>query len=310
MFLSCNIQSLITESIENATSQPPASESPKVPLRSMPVPQGPRRAPPPRKKSSQKQTSPAEAEATTLLPEKDTAIHDISDAIQTAPIPVSGHVEPEVDAAADPNANVCLAESADEKLEPTEQSVSITSQLGPSDEARPGRAPPPIPLSPPSVPHSESPDELEVDSRPSQSLVSPDDIGELAVPSIPTQEETEVGEVVVPEPDEAPVAPAEEDDEDETARRHRIAERVAKTGGFNPFGGQLMRSPTLGDEPPSVEREVSGEAIPVESEETTLQGQPAALAAPSIPYSVFQQGGNATVLDKEGEDDDGNDGKY
>jgi len=140
--------------------------------------------------------------------------------------------------------------------------------------------------------------------------VSPDDIGELAVPSIPTQEETEVGEVVVPEPDEAPVAPAEEDDEDETARRHRIAERVAKTGGFNPFGGQLMRSPTLGDEPPSVEREVSGEAIPVESEETTLQGQPAALAAPSIPYSVFQQGGNATVLDKEGEDDDGNDGKY
>jgi hypothetical protein len=166
--------------------------------------------------------------------------------------------------------------------------------------------------------HSESPDELEVESRPKQGLPSPDDVAESvdsSIPAVPriTQEETEVERVVVPEynEDEISVAPAEEEDEDETTRKQRIAERVAKMGGFNPFGGQPIRSSSLEDEPSDVERKGSGEVIPVvEAERTTLQSEPAALAAPTIPYSVFQQGGSATVNEEGDDDDDGNDGKY
>jgi hypothetical protein len=281
----------------------------------MPVPQGPRRAAPPRKKSSQKQTPPAETEATTVSLEKETPIHDISDIVagsQTTPIPVPGYDESEVDASADPNAIAHLTEPADENLEPTEPSFSTTAQLILDNDAGSGPAPPPIPLSPPLDLHSESPGELEADSKPTQGLQSHGDIGELADPSIPTasqQEETETEGVVVPGPDDhdTPVAPAEEDDEDETARKQRIAEHVAKMGGFNPFGGHPMRPPTPGDEPPSIERKASVGAMPVEGEGTTLQGQP----PPPNPYSVFQQGGRATVVNEEGDnDDDGNDGKY
>jgi myosin tail region-interacting protein MTI1 len=305
-------------SVENFPQQPPASESPHIPPRSMPVPQGPRRAAPPRKKSSQKQTPPAEPEATTPSFEKDTSIHDVPEiAPGSQTTPVSVPVEPEVDAATDPNANVRPAETADENLEPITPSYSVTAQQVPSHEAGSEPAPPPIPPPPPLDFHSESPDELEVEPRPKQGLPSPDDVAESVVPSIPavpriTQEETEVETVVVPEynEDEASVAPAEEEDEDETARKQRIAECVAKMGGFNPFGGQPMRSPSLEDEPSDVERKGSGEVIPVEGEGTTLQSEPAALAAPTIPYSVFQQDGSATVNEEGDDDDDGNDGKY
>jgi hypothetical protein len=81
-------------------------------------------------------------------------------------------------------------------------------------------------------------------------------------------------------------------------------------GGFNPFGGQPMRSPSLGDEPPHVERKLSGGELPVESEGTTSQDQPAAQATPPIPHSAVQQGGSATGVNNDGDDDDGYDGEY
>lgn len=288
----------------------------------MPIPQVPRRAAPPRKKSSQKQTPPTETEATTLSPEKDIPIPDISDTIsesQTAPIPVAGHVEPEVDVAADPTANVYSARSADENLQLTEQTFGVASQLVPSYEAGSAPTVPCVPP-PPLVSHTESPDELEVESRPAQSLRSPDNVGEQAVSSVPTvpqttQEETEAETAVTPEPDtdEALFGPTEEggeeEDEGEIARRKRIAERVAKMGGFNPFGGQPMRSPSLGDEPP-VERKLSGGEVLVENEGTTPQNQPAAHATPPIPHSAFQQGGSATGVNEDGDDGDAYDGEY
>ena len=292
----------------------------------MPIPQGPRRAAPPRKKSSQKQTPPTETEATTLSSEKDTPIPDVSDAIsegQTAPVPVPGHVEPGVDVAADPTANVYSAGSADENLQLTEQTFGVASQLVPSHEAGSGPALSSVPPPPPLAPHSESPGELEVESRRAQGLQSPDSFGEPAVPLVPTvpqttqeEAEAEAERVVVPEPDkdEAPVGPTEEggeeEDEDETARKQPIAERVAKMGGFNPFGGQPVRSPSLADEPPHVERKLSGGEVPVESEGTTPQDQLATQATPPIPYSVFEQGGSATGMNEDDDDDDGYDGKY
>ncbi|KAH9999639.1 hypothetical protein BJV74DRAFT_163896 [Russula compacta] len=122
-------EALQLTSAEYFPQQPPASASPNIPSRAMPVPQGPRRAAPPRKKFSQKQTPPAETEATTLLPEKDTPIHDSSDIIpesQSAPVPVPGHVEPEV-GAADPNTGVYA--SAPEYVDevPTEDSSRVAA---------------------------------------------------------------------------------------------------------------------------------------------------------------------------------------
>ena len=288
----------------------------------MPIPQVPRRAAPPRKKSSQKQTPPTETEATTLSPEKDTPIPDVSDPIlesQMAPILVPGHVEPEVDVAAGPTADVYSAGPADEDLQPTDQTFGAASQLVPTRETGSGPVLPSVPPPPPLVPHSKSPDELEVQSSPAQSLQFPDNVGESAVPSVPTvpqttQEETEAGRVVVPEPDEYDAfveERGEEEDEDETARKQHIAERVANMEGFNPLGGQPIRSPSLGDEPPHVERKLSGGEVPVESEGITPEDQPAAQTTPPIPYSVFQQGGSATGVNEDGDgDDDGYDGKY
>jgi len=307
LFLSFNIQSLITESIENAPSQPPASESPKVPLRSMPVPQGPRRAAPPRKK---KQTPPAETEsATSSSLDKDTPTHDGSDTVpegHTAPAPVPDHEESEVKVI-DPTSEVSLSEPADELLESIEQSPTLTALPVSDPEAGPV---PPRPVSPPVEVRPEHPDEPEIDTRPTQDLQSPDDAATPAALSIPptsriSQEEVSK-EVVVPEPgeDETPGLVAEDEAEDETTRRQRIAERVAKTGGLNPFGGQPPLPPTPGEEPP-VEGRVSEEDVHVEG--TAFDDHPATPSAPSVSYSVSHLGGGATAFDGE---DDGNDGKY
>ena len=101
----------------------------------MPVPQVPRRAAPPRKKSSQKHTPPAEAEAIASSPEKGTSISES----QSAPVPVQGDVEPEV-RAADPDADdVHLSDLADKNLELTEQASSVTVPpiLSPEEESAP-----------------------------------------------------------------------------------------------------------------------------------------------------------------------------
>lgn len=255
----------------------------------MPVPQVPRRAAPPRKKSSQKQTPPAEAEAIASSPEKGTTIHGGSYApseSQSAPVPVQGDVEPEI-RATDPDADdVHLSDLADKNLELTEQASSVTAPpiLSPEEESAPA---PPRPASPPLEPQTDDLDldDPDVDPSPTQ---APDDIAEPIVPSISTasqvtQEETEVEEVAIPHAsdDEALVAAEEEEVEDDTDRGRGIAEHVAE----------------IGEEPPYT----SSAAIAVES-------HPAAPAASSesVSYEVFQQGGGATAVDE----DDGNDGKY
>jgi myosin tail region-interacting protein MTI1 len=260
----------------------------------MPVPQVPRRAAPPRKKSSQKQTPPAETEAIASSLEK-TSIHDGSETFsesQSAPVPVLGDVEPEVKAT-DPAGDVHAFDLADKKLESTEQSfgVGVPPVLSPEAVSAPA---PPRSTSPRLDPQPDRLDNPEVDPSPTQ---APYDTAEALSPTVSriTQEETEVEEVAVPYAgdDEALVA-AEEEDEDDTGRRE-IAERVAKLGGFDPLGEHPTRS--LGEEP-----YISSGVIPVESHSAAP-----AVSSEAIPYSVFQQGGGATAVNEE---DDGNDGKY
>jgi hypothetical protein len=252
----------------------------------MPVPQVPRRAAPPRKKSSQKPTPPAEVEAIASSPEKGTTTHDSSYApseSQSAPVPVQGDVEPEV-RATDPDADdVHLSDLADKNLELTEQTSSVTVPpiLSSEEESAPA---PPGPASPPLEPQpDEGPDNADVDPSPTQ---APDDIAEPTVPSISTasqvtQEETEE-EVAIPHAsnDEALVAAEEEEVEDDSDRGQGIAEH-----------------------------EMGGEELPyISSAAIAVENHPAASAASSesVSYEVFQQGGGATAV----EEDDGNDGKY
>ena len=274
----------------------------------MPVPQGPRRAVPPRKK---KQTPPAETEAATSSSlDQDTPTPDGSDTVpegQSVPAPVPDDEESEVKAA-DPTSEVFLSGPADELFESTEQSPVVAALPVPIPEAGPV---PPRPASPPVNLHPEYPDEPEIDTGSTQDLQSPGDAAEPAAPSTPStsrvSQEEESEEVVVPEPgeDESPGLVAEVEVEDETTRRQRIADRVAKMGGFNPFGGQPTLPPPPGEEPPSVERKASSEDVPVEG--TAFDDRPAAPTAPSISYSVSHLGGGATAFDAG---DDENDGKY
>ena len=275
-------------SVEYFPQQPAASASPNILPRAMPVPQVPRRAAPPRKKSSQRQTPPAEAEAIASLPEKGTTIHDSSYATsesQSAPVPLPGDVEPEV-RATDPDADdVHLSDLADKNLELTEQASSVTVPpiLSPEEESAPSPA---RSASPPLDPQPDSYDNPDEDRSPTQ---PPDHIANATVPSISTasqvtQEETEVEGVAIPHAgnDEALIAAEEEEVEDDTGRGQGIAEHVAEMGG---------------EELPYI----SSAAIAVES-------HPAASAASSesVSYVVFQQGGGATAVGE----DDGNYGKY
>lgn len=195
-----NFRTLIPGVVEYFPQQSSPSVSPSVAPRAMPVPQGPRRAAPPRKKAASKPT-PAETEAATPFLDKDTPIYDSPDLTsesQSAPVSASGHVEPEV-GATDANADGSLSEPADEKT-----------------------APLPRPVSPSSDPSPEPLDTPEVDLKPRQDLPPPDDTIETAVPSsagVPgvMQEGSGVEEVLAPEPGEDETAEAAAEEEDEGA---------------------------------------------------------------------------------------------
>jgi myosin tail region-interacting protein MTI1 len=242
----------------------------------MPVPQGPRRAAPPRKKPASKPTPPIETGVAQPTLE-DRTISDSPGAISdshAAPVPALSHIEPEV-WAADANADGTPSEPADVK--PTL---------------------PPGPISPSSDPRPESLDTPRVDSKPGQDLPP---LGDTTEPSSPglMQKGPEVEEVVTPEPGkdeiaEAATATAEEGEgeDDEGAYRRRAAERGATMGGFNSLGGQPMPN-------------VPG-VIPVEDTGAALGSQHAPTDTSAVPYSVFQLGGGTSAADEADEGD----GKY
>jgi myosin tail region-interacting protein MTI1 len=242
----------------------------------MPVPQGPRRAAPPRKKAASKPTSLIETGVAQLTLE-DTTISDSPGAIpdsHAAPVPALSHIEPEM-GTADANADGTPSEPADVK--PTL---------------------PPGPISRSSDPRPESLDTPRVDSKPGQDLPP---LGDTTEPSSPglMQKGPEVEEVVTSEPGkdeiaEAATATAEEGEgeDDEAAYRRRAAERGATMEGVNPLGGQPMPSA------PGV--------IPVEDAGGALEGRHAPMDTSAVPYSVSQLGGGTSAA---GEEDEG-DGKY
>jgi len=98
-------------------------------------------------------------------------------------------------------------------------------------------------------------EELSGIDQPEQDLKEPlrrtSGDGEPAEPLGTTVEKEEKPKVVTAEPDveedaeDEPEEQPEEDEEDEAARRARITDRLAKSGGFNPFaGGPPVRKPS------------------------------------------------------------------
>lgn len=293
-------QSALPEYISQQSS--PAA-SPNIPPRAMPLLQGPRRAAPPRKKVASKPTVPTETEVTPESLGEDTP-GVASDGLPL-PTPVSSHVETEV-VAAGPIADSFLSEPASER--PTEESFGGPTPIVPSPEEKSEPPPPPARLpSDSSDPRPESPEESQVDSRTKHDFLHLDDPIELDVPSElrVLRDESEFGEATAHEPsrDGTSMIEEEDEDEDETSRQQRIAERISKTGGFNPIG-QPVTSPPL-DETTTlhVDRKSSVDTLPAGTGGSTFESQPSQLGAPL----VSQQGGSANAVNDE---DGGDNGKY
>ncbi|PIL22717.1 hypothetical protein GSI_15410 [Ganoderma sinense ZZ0214-1] len=232
----------------------PESSAAPTPVRSphMPVPQAPRRAAPPRKRPA-KSPSPAPPV--------------FGEEIQESPAPfVNNDQTP---------ANEQPEERGDRQPEVTEGQIEdIVRAVVPEalEPAKVAEVEEPVVGSEPE-PVSELHEEEEHIAEPSVAVVAEESAAEEHAPEPVVEEpQPEVTSPVEPEPqmedaheaepeprheeEPAPVPAPEEHaeeptEEDEAARRKRIAERLAKSGGFNPFTGGM---------PPPVRRESSDSA--------------------------------------------------
>lgn len=245
-----------TESSGNA-SLTPGSAASSVKSPPMPVPAGPRRAGPPRKKAAAKSPSPhpvvdseiTQSPAATPLLGDDVQAQEAVEAVQESKdIEEEGSREPEI-----------VGSQHAEELATSAEKVSETTE----DELY----------------HEDEPDQpVEEDSTVTHD--EPVEKPEPEVPALPeaSSEPVTEEEQVTAEPEhvEEPASeePQAEEEEDEAARRKRIAERLAKSGGYNPFSGlPPVRQPS--------QRSVSS-AEPEETEES-------AAAAPVSPPPARRQ---------------------
>ncbi|EGO19378.1 hypothetical protein SERLADRAFT_453841 [Serpula lacrymans var. lacrymans S7.9] len=208
------------------------------PARAMPVPTGPRRAAPPRKKAV-KSPSPQE-QAHTILDKEETSvspaqISNVSEDPAHTPASIKdllgGDVESEIGV---------VNKSVDDHYPLSDAALSV----------------------PPSVPAQQEEQKLVIPDEPlahseqtaNQSHVTHDlDLAEEPT-DVPEATYDTTAELV----SEPVSAEAEEDEEDEVARRKRVADKLAQMGGFNLFTG-----------PPPVPRRVSADSIPTEVDADT-----------------------------------------
>ncbi|TCD68515.1 hypothetical protein EIP91_010571 [Steccherinum ochraceum] len=245
-----------TESSGNA-SLTPGSASSSVKSPPMPVPAGPRRAGPPRKKAAAKSPSPhpvvdseiTQSPAATPLLGDDVQAQEAVEAVQESKdTEEEGSREPEI-----------VGSQHAEELATSAEKVSDATEDEPSHEDEPDQ---PVEEDTP-VTHEEPAE------KPEPEVPAPPEVS-----SEPVTEEEQV--TAEPEHVEEPTTeePQAEEEEDEAARRKRIAERLAKSGGYNPFSGlPPVRQPS--------QRSVSS-AEPDETEES-------AAAAPVSPPPARRQ---------------------
>ncbi|OCH87966.1 hypothetical protein OBBRIDRAFT_118190 [Obba rivulosa] len=212
-----------------------ASSSVRSP--SMPVPAGPRRAAPPRRKAP-KSPSPAPSAPEPTL---------VSDVIHESPAPLPG-TQP---------ASTELANAAEEsgphgdvesELKDPQEAEALLKLVQASTEEPSTVSTPPAPRQS-SDTTAEAVLEKHVDrEEESTATLAAEHAAESeTTESAPGSEAATAEESAVPETptvaEEAPVPVEEPEEEDEATRRKRIAERLAKSGGFNPFAGLPPTSP-------------------------------------------------------------------
>ncbi|KAH7924515.1 hypothetical protein BV22DRAFT_1066606 [Leucogyrophana mollusca] len=227
-----------------------AQATPPAPSRSpshMPVPAGPRRAAPPRKKAYKSPSPAAEPVAMVTSGDQVTTPEQLSvsnDADREAELS-TGDVQREIGE---------VNKSAEESQNAVEAQSPVSEDLAQDDvPTREAPQPPQDVVDEPSPPPTE----------PVQEKTLPDDVennqlvpeaGQSLHDSPAELEDTEGPhkEPVDPEPEQGRVQEEEiEEDEDEDARRKRVAKKLAQMGAFNPFAGP----------PPVPRRESTSEVV-------------------------------------------------
>ncbi|RPD62603.1 hypothetical protein L226DRAFT_568663 [Lentinus tigrinus ALCF2SS1-7] len=258
-----------------SVASPPQVRSPV-----MPVPQAPKRAAPPRKRPA-KSPSPAPApvieqelhESPSPPPPTDdvTAAHKLDepdaskDTQEPEPVAPHGDLEPEVTESQLVEAVEAAVDSASTKEEAAEETVFAPKPAEPkaSEESHAEEVAEPIA----DVEHiTEEPALAHHDTEEEPTVTAP---AEEAHPEEHVEKHVKESEA------EAELEPpVEEPEEDEAARRKRIAERLAKSGGFNPFAGGL---------PPPVMRRDSADSARSPPPPMRRDSQHEAARSPSLP---------------------------
>ncbi|CDO69885.1 hypothetical protein BN946_scf184884.g44 [Trametes cinnabarina] len=235
-----------------------AATSPPVRSPAMPVPQVPKRAAPPRKRPT-KSPSPAP---------QPVIDQQLQESPASLPPATSGEQAP-IEAESAPNASEAEASGprGDREPELTEGQVEkLEEQIdtpGPAKEAVDEQAEMVVDSAAVSEPAVEQHAAEPLEPAPEKHIEEKDEKGpveekheEEPVEDRHDEEPEavitgEVEELKHKEHEAAPEAPAEAateelaEEEDEAARRKRIAERIAKSGGFNPFGGGMPPPPPV-----------------------------------------------------------------
>lgn len=229
----------------------------------MPVPAGPRRAAPPRKRSAK---SPSPAPATVLQEgatcESPSPLPDVSptapevqipSAVQVDSIGPHGDREPEV---AGSRVEAMLENLHIHDPEVAEETEEASADTSPEVTAGP------------TTEHSEEEalavqeDEVHTSPVAAHDTATAAEVQEEAVERTTVATDEHHPEVEEPmQVEQAEEKTKEETEEEEAARRKRIAERLAKAGGVNPLGGAVYGGPhspvSPNHDPVSVERRQS-----------------------------------------------------
>ena len=221
----------------------------------MPVPAGPRRAGPPRRRPAAKSPAPS----TTSVPQA-------ASSAEALPEPVESTSKEEVptSAAEHMKAQVLEQENKEGTVTPVEEGVTppVRDEQKAEEEATSIEAADTTHAKPTTVGEEETAvpgkeDTIEIEAEIAKAdLDVPGEQGDESVDDQPSQEE--INKVIASSPlSPRQVAPEEHQDEeveeDEATRRKRIADRIAKTGGFNPFTAPpppRRLSAASGDHPP------------------------------------------------------------
>ena len=263
----------------------------------MPVPAMPRRAAPPRKKAA-KSPSPTSAPSisdSAILdnppdksPETSITVSDSQHEIDRAP--EIGHVDKDADS---------VLESVEASGSPT---VVEFSGVHTDAVAAAGDKQPEVYMGP-----SSEAEKQECTSEEPSTVTEKDEpppIGNVKTSVTPTSENDAANEV--PLNNESAIAEQTEEEE-EAARKKRVAEKLAKMGGFNPFAPRppVVSPPVELGEPPSEFPHQDAENIIIQAPKSTPAHEAASLLSDSPSADIHSE---STLPESEGHNKE--DGKY